>query len=128
MTSYIQNRAANVAPPEQGEIYRIALTASSVAYTIPTTWNSLYVTFRAVGADLQYQFGRVGDTLSLALDRASGGSPPAMTVDTATGASLLDGESESFRINRHTQFAAVSAGTTGFFEIWLSENADSVAG
>lgn len=131
VTSYIQNQASNVAPPEQGEIYRIAITASSVAYTIPTTWNNKYVTFRAVGEDIQYQFGRLGDTLSLTRNQVSGGTPPAMTVSNASGATLKDGESESFRINGHTQFAVISTAAspaTSYFEIWLSENADSISG
>jgi hypothetical protein len=125
VASYITNAGANVAPPEQGEVYRVALTASSVVYTLPTTWNTKYVTMRAVGEDLQYQFGRAGDTLSLTLDQVSGGTPPAMTVNNASGATLKDGESESFRIYGQTQFAVIGASATGYFEIWLAENTDS---
>lgn len=126
MTSAIEKAGANVAPPIQGEVYRVALTASSVTYTVPTTWNTKYVTLRAVGADLQYQFGAAADTLSLTMDALSTGTPPAMVANTASGATLKDGETESFRIFGQTKFAIISAGTTGHFELWLSENTDTL--
>lgn len=125
MASAFTNSAANVAPPEQGECYRVAITASSVVRNLPSTWNNKYISVMAVGQDCQIQFGRTGDTLSLTLNQASSGTPPAMTASNATGITLKDGVEVSYAIWGHTQFAIVGASATGYVEIWLSENSNT---
>lgn len=127
MADAYTSSGANIAPPEQDEIYRLGVTASSVAYNLPATWGNKFITIRAIGDDVQYQFGRSGDTLSLTVDQTSGGSPPTMTANPASGATIKDGETDSFRIFGVTQFAIISAtgSATGYFEIWLSEHSDT---
>ena len=122
--TYIQNAAANVRPPRRGEVYRKALTASSVTYAVPSGWNTKFVTMRAIGEDLQFQFG-TSDSVSVTLNQVSSGTDP-MTVSNASGATLQAGEERSFRLKGETHFAVIgSAGAADtYFELWLSTQDD----
>ena len=122
MSSRAEKIAVLVKAPRQGETYRVPVTASSVVYNLPSNIDGSMITCRAIGRDIQYQFGVSGDTLSLTHDQASGGTPPTMTANNASGITLKDGDEISFTINGETQFAVISDDTGGNFELYLSSH------
>lgn len=123
-------KAVSVRAPRAGEIYRIAIGATQTrAYlpgaglaTVSPALNTHFITVRAVGADAQIAFGLPGAAPSLTYDAAStddAGTPLTLTANTASGATIKDGEERNFRVSGENQFAVV-ASDDATLELWLS--------
>lgn len=114
------SQAADVRAPRRGEVYRYALTASSVRYTLPDEFKGNYVTMASEGTAFQVQFG--DSSVSVTADAVASGAP-TMTVNNASGETVAADTKADFRIlDGDTDFAVVGAAASGFFTIRLSNN------
>ena len=78
----VQNNAASVSPPVAGSnIYKLAVTTSSVAKAIPDAWKGKYLHITALGGIVYFA---LGDS-TLAVDET------AVTTVTTAGAVTFDG-------------------------------------
>lgn len=127
---YNQIKAVSVRPPRQGECYRVAVSTTEETVYLPgagastvSSFDTHFVSLRAVGADVQIQFGVVGDTLDIDDDHENpkSGDPDVLTADSEVGITLKDGEERSFRLSGENQLTLLGKGT-GFVELWRSSH------
>lgn len=126
----LETIAANVAPPlaydatKPGSgVYCRANTASSVRYTIPTTWKSNYVTIGSKGDDIYVLFG--GSTVAITLPQVSSLASEDLTPSAATGYYIPAGAEKNFLIPEDdalTKFAVYGSGATGHWFAYMSVN------
>lgn len=131
MNSVGVNKAVLIAPPYRDGsvstmdgVTRLPTVASSAMYLIPDKWKNRYVTFQAIGLDVQIQFGESA-SVSVTKDQTSSVTTNVITDSAAAGYTILAGTVRELFIPRHdsiTGFAMVSSGTTGFLEAYPSDN------
>ena len=116
-----QTKAVDVAPAQRGKVWCLATSASSVAYTLDDDMIDNYVTLECQGEAIQYQLG--DSTVSVTEDAVSTGTPPAVTINNASGARLPADQSVSFKVPKGvTTIAVVATGTSGFWRLYRSNN------
>lgn len=106
-------------------------TASAQVAKVPTAWRGKYVTFQSVGADCDIAFGSATN-ISITQNQPSSidGTTKAITLSAATGFTIVDDTSISFRIpvapasgtDNYAYFVWITAGTTGYLKAYCSEN------
>ena len=142
MSSPLLNKAANVAPPIAGAgnqsveasadptgVFRIATSATVQRFKIPLKWRGRFWKIRAVGLDIQYLFG--DSTVSCDLNRVSTVASEEITTVIDSGATLPAGQVVDVYIPKHpslTHFAVDSSGTSGYIEIYPSDNIHADSG